>query len=224
MTAVSGFLARRTNEWLDIKADIRTIPNFVNADVFRPGKRSKGAPVIVHVSNFRPVKRSADALRAFYLIRKKRSAKMVFIGDGPEAAAVKQLAARLKVARDVEFLGEERSIHDVLPKASLLLSTSEFEGFGLAPLEAMACGVPVVATAAGGISEVVEHGATGFIVPVGAVEAIAEKAVLVLEDPAGLGAAGRARAREFFSPEKVVGQYERLYEELLSTKSEAANA
>ncbi len=224
---MSGFLARRTREWLDIDTDIRPIPNFVDPAVFRPGKRARGAPVIVHVSNFRPVKRSADALRAFYLVRQKRDAKLVLVGDGPDADGVRQLAKRLRIDKDVEFRGEERDIHSLLPRAAALLSTSEFEGFGLAPLEAMACGVPVVATDAGGISEVVRDGTTGFVTQVGAVEALAEKLRLLLDDrslAAKMGAAGRARACDEFRPEAVVPRYERLYEELLGTRSEAAHA
>jgi N-acetyl-alpha-D-glucosaminyl L-malate synthase BshA len=223
VTAVSGFLRQRTMEWLDDVPDkIRVIPNFVDTDVFRPAKRRAEA-LVVHVSNFRPVKRSADALRAFYLVRKKRPAKMLFIGDGPEAAAVKTLAKKLRVADDVEFRGEDRDVQAVIAKSRVLVSTSEFEGFGLAPLEAMSCGVPVVATDSGGVREVVSDDC-GFVVPVGSVEALAEKMRAVLDDGAlarRMGEAGRARAEKHFRPSVVVPRYEETYEE---PSSEAAHA
>ncbi len=215
MTAVSGFLKRRTLEWLDVSKDIRVIPNFVDTDVFRPAKR-RGAPAVVHVSNFRAVKRSADAIRAFCLVRKRRAARLVVIGDGPERPAVEALAKRLRL--DVEFRGEERAIEALLGRASVLLSASEFEGFGLAPLEAMACGAAVVATDAGGISEVL--GDTGLIAPVGDVEALAQRTIEALDRPE-LGAAGRERAIAHFRPEVVVPQYERLYRELLDSREVA---
>ncbi|MBI2933183.1 MAG: N-acetyl-alpha-D-glucosaminyl L-malate synthase BshA [Planctomycetes bacterium] len=227
VTAVSEFLRGRTQSSLEAAADIRVIPNFVDTDHFKPGRHLHDVPIIVHVSNFRPVKRSADALRAFSLARRKRPARMLFVGDGPEAPAVKELARRLGVADDVQFGGEDRDIEGVLSQASVLLSTSEFEGFGLASLEAMACEVPVVATNAGGLPEVVADGQTGFLVPVGDVDAMAQRMLDLLDDSTlarRMGEAGRARAHDVFRPEVVVPRYEGLYDELLSSRREAAHA
>jgi len=219
ITAVSSFLRSTTRSWFGIRKPIEVIPNFVDTDRFRPRDRTSGDKgTIVHVSNFRPVKRSLDAIRALGLLRRKVDARLRMIGTGPELDEARALAGKLRVANAVEFLGEEKHIERELARADLLLSTSEFEGFGLAPLEAMACGVPVVATRAGGIAEVVEEGSTGLLVDVGDVEGLAQRMSELLTDGAmarKMGIAARDRAVRVFGTPRVVPKYERLYAKLL---------
>ncbi len=226
VTAVSAFLKSSTEAWLGCGRRIEVIPNFVDPERFRPrARRTPAAPVVVHVSNFRPVKRSLDAVRAFKLLRKRRPARLLLVGLGPEHEEARHLASRLGLEDDVVFRGEVPDIERVLSASDLLLSTSEFEGFGLAPLEAMSCGLPVVATLAGGISEVVVDGTTGRLVPVGDVDALAAAMDEVLGDralAARYGAAGRARAEAEYNPAKILARYEALYERLLTNAAPAA--
>jgi N-acetyl-alpha-D-glucosaminyl L-malate synthase BshA len=212
VSAVSAFLRDKTRAWFGIERPIEVIPNFVDTSRFEPGRPL--GPVLLHISNFRPVKRAADAVRAFYLLRRRREARLVMLGSGPEQGAVRNLAERLGILPDVEFAGEEPDVVPRLRGAALLLSTSEFEGFGMAALEAMACGVPVVATRSGGVSEVTGEGGAHFV-DVGDVEAMAEAAARILGDGAqarAMGEAGRRRAKERFDTSVVVPQYEGLYE------------
>ncbi|MBI4566559.1 MAG: N-acetyl-alpha-D-glucosaminyl L-malate synthase BshA [Planctomycetes bacterium] len=217
VTAVSEFLRGCTQSWFGVQKPIEVIPNFIDPSRFRPRRshRRRRERRIVHVSNFRPVKRSEDALRAFYLVRRRAAARLQMIGTGPELDALRALARRLGIAEHVEFMGESRHIEHVLAQADLLLSTSEFEGFGLAPLEAMSCGLPVVATRAGGIREVVEEGRTGYLTAVGDVEGLAERMIALLDDASlarKFGCEGRARACDLFSRDRVLPRYERVYE------------
>jgi N-acetyl-alpha-D-glucosaminyl L-malate synthase BshA len=211
VTAVSKFLADKTRSWFETSPPIEVIPDFVDTRRFAPGKRR--TRTIVHVSNFRAVKRTADAMRAFYLARRRCEAKLVLVGAGPELESVRELAKKLGVARDVSFVGEEPDVQKRLRGAACLLSTSEFEGFGMAPLEAMACGVPVVTTDSGGVAEVVSE-SCARIAPVGDVEALAGHVAGIVNDPAlgrAMGAAGRRRAEETFDVDRVVPLYESLY-------------
>jgi N-acetyl-alpha-D-glucosaminyl L-malate synthase BshA len=220
VTAVSRFLADRVPTWFSPCPPIEVLPDFVDTRRFSPVP-PKG-PTFVHVSNFRPVKRTADALRAFYLLRRRRKAKLVLVGAGPEEVEVRALAAKLGVARDVRFVGEDPDVARHLKGAAALLSTSEFEGFGMSILEAMACGVPVVTTDSGGVREVVDA-SCAKVVGVGDLEGLAEAAEEVLADPgraAKMGASGRKRAEELFDVDRVVPQYEALYRRVC----EASNA
>ena len=224
VTAVSDALRRRTLAWFGISTPIDVVPNFVDTSRFVPVARGPGIErIVVHVSNFRPVKRSADAVRAFYLLRRRTRAKLWMVGSGPEADPARELAQKLGVAGDVEWLGEDRAIHEILPRADALISTSEFEGFGLAALEAMACGVPVVSTEAGGIAELVEEGVTGHRVPMGDVAALAERLRQVFDAPAMRDAA-RQRAVDRFDTAKVLPMYVALYERVLATRGMAEHA
>ena len=211
VTAVSRFLRDKTPSWFEHCPPIEVIPDFVDTRRFTPIKRRTST--VVHVSNFRAVKRTADAVRAFYLARKKCDAKLVLVGAGPDAKAVRDLAKKLGISRHVTFAGEEPDIQKRLRGAACLLSTSEFEGFGMAPLEAMACGVPVVTTDSGGVTEVVSD-SCARVAPVGDVEALAARVAEIVNDPAlgrSLGEAGRRRAEEMFDVDRVVPQYEALY-------------
>lgn len=213
ITAVSAFLRDKTLSWFDVSPKIEVIPDFVDARRFTPGPGPR-ENTIVHVSNFRPVKRTADAIRAFYLIRRRVPATLVLVGGGPEKEAVRDLAGRLGILSSVRFIGEDPEVETHLQHASLLLSTSEFEGFGMSVLEAMASGVPVVSTESGGVSEVLSE-SCGRTAAVGDVEALAAAAVQILKDgnlARSMGESGRRRAEEMFDVDRVVPQYEALYE------------
>lgn len=225
VTAVSAFLTQVTREWFDIRKPIDVIPNFVDPERFRPvSKRTSGPFRIVHVSNFRPVKRPLDAIKAFCILRLSHDARLKMVGVGPELKAARALARKLGVHPYVEFAGEERNIERVLADSDLLLSTSEFEGFGLAPLEAMAAGLPVVATRAGGIAEVVVEGETGRLAEVGDVEGLATRIRYLIDKPLvarRFGTAGRRRAIRKFGLDRIVPQYERVYERLARREAAA---
>jgi N-acetyl-alpha-D-glucosaminyl L-malate synthase BshA len=218
VTAVSRFLRDKTLAWCDPGRPVEVIPDFVNAARFPAAGLQE--PAIVHVSNFRSVKRSADAVQAFGLVRRRREAKLVLVGTGPELDEVRGLAARLGVDGDVEFAGEEPEVARHLRRARVLLSTSEYEGFGLSVLEAMACGVPVVTTDSGGVREVVTE-ACALTAGIGDVEALAAGCLRLLEDAAlarAMGEAGRRRAVEQFEASVIVPRYEALYERVLGTR------
>jgi len=227
VTAVSAYLREETYRAFGCgECEVRVIPNFISAadyyppadDAFRRRLAPKGHRVLVHVSNFRPVKRVGDVVKIFASVRKELPATLVLVGDGPDRDAAEQHVDGLGLRKDVRFLGKVENVGDVLRGADLFLLPSATESFGLAALEAMACGVPVIASAAGGIPEVVEDGKTGFLAPPGAVTTMAARAVQVLQNAdehARLKQQAADRALDF-SAEKVVPRYEALYEEVLS--------
>lgn len=226
VTAVSRYLANETCRIFG-QCDVEVVPNFINANHYwrRPneGLRASlapsGEPIIMHVSNFRPVKRIADCIHAFAHIKKSIRARLVMCGDGPERERVERLAREYGL--DVLFIGQVPNIADYLSVADLLLLPSETESFGLAALEALACEVPVIATRVGGLPEVVRDGENGYLVSIGDVEAIAVRAVKILADTEQrriMGARGRAWAIEQYNTEHVIPQYIALYERVVSKK------
>jgi N-acetyl-alpha-D-glucosaminyl L-malate synthase BshA len=211
VTAVSRFLRDQTPSWFESLPPIEVIPDFVDTRRFRPSQKRTRS--ILHISNFRPVKRAADAVRAFSLVPRRRGAKLILVGAGPDLEGVRELAKKLGVSRDVQFAGEEPDVARLLRGAACLLSTSEFEGFGMTVLEAMACGVPVVTTNSGGVLEVVTA-ECARTTGIGDVEALARGIGEILEHPElalRMGEAGRRRAEEVFDVDRVVPQYEALY-------------
>jgi N-acetyl-alpha-D-glucosaminyl L-malate synthase BshA len=226
VTAVSNYLRDETYRAFGCTGcDVVVIPNFVWTSEYHPPVngtcRSALAPaghhVVVHVSNFRPIKRVLDVVRVFAGVRREVPATLVFVGDGPDREAARQEADRLKLRGDVRFLGKVDRVAEILRASDVLLLPSESESFGLAALEAMACGVPVVASRVGGIPEVVIEGETGYLAPVGAVDRMTERTLALLRDPElhqRLARQAAARAAEF-SAERIVPQYERLYADLL---------
>ncbi|MEX2157221.1 MAG: N-acetyl-alpha-D-glucosaminyl L-malate synthase BshA [Gemmatimonadales bacterium] len=227
VTAVSAFLREETYRAFGCgTCDVRVIPNFISTadyhpptdDAFRRALAPKGHRVLVHVSNFRTVKRVLDVVRIFAGVRKALPATLVLVGDGPDRDAAEHAVDQLGLRKDVRFLGKVENVGDVLRGGDLFLLPSATESFGLAALEAMACGVPVVASAAGGIPEVVQDGETGVLAPVGDVAGMTERALRILNDPTEHERMRRnaaARALEF-SADRVVPRYEKLYEEVLA--------
>ncbi len=226
VTAVSDWLNKETQKTFQLTRPVRTIYNFWNEDRFNssaPEQRcclaADDEKIIMHISNFRPVKRVTDAVRAFKRITDRVPARLIMVGDGPERMSAVGVARQLGIADRIKFLGTYENIEGILPFADLILQPSEHESFGLVPLEAMACEVPVVATASGGICEVVEHGVTGYLCEVGDTEAMARCAIEILTDrekAISMGRSGRERAWRHFERDMIVNQYEALYNEVFN--------
>jgi N-acetyl-alpha-D-glucosaminyl L-malate synthase BshA len=181
VTAVSQYLNDVTVAEFSVRRPIHVIPNFVDGRLYHPEGASEYArslfdpaeALILHISNFRPVKRIRDVMAIFDRLQRRIPARLVLIGDGPERSLAERLAAKGGFESKTSFLGNVAAIETILPLAKLLLLPSDAESFGLAALEAMACGVPVIGTRAGGLPEVVEDGVSGFLRPVGDVEGVA---------------------------------------------------
>jgi N-acetyl-alpha-D-glucosaminyl L-malate synthase BshA len=230
VTAVSHSLKADTIAALGIQHDIRVIPNFLDCAQYRrrpdPKLRARLCPadrcdaVVLHVSNFRPVKRVDVALEVFRLIRRRVRARFVLVGDGPVRGDIERRVAEYGLSGDVDFAGEQQDIIAWLSSADLLLLPSDQESFGLAALEAMACEVPVVASNVGGLPEIIEDGVTGFVCPPEAAETMADRGIAVLTDPA-LRASITRRAVELvrrrYCHELVVPMYEAAYRDVLGS-------
>ena len=225
VTAVSTHLKDETIRAFGCgSCDIRVIPNFVNLAEYRPatnGDRPTLAPaghkVLTHISNFREVKRVKDVIRVFARVRKAMPATLVMVGDGPDRDEAEREAGTLGVAADVRFLGRLDTVSEILRGSDLFVLPSQTESFGLAALEAMACGSPCVASNAGGLPEVITDGVDGILEPPGSAEAMGRRAVDLLRDPArhaAMRAAAIAKAATF-SSDRVVAEYEALYKEVV---------
>ncbi len=227
VTSISEYLKKRTVEVFDVRTPIAVIPNFVNCDLYhrtpeamqhRPEYAKPSEKILVHLSNFRPVKRLPDVIEIFDRVQKKVPSRLVLIGDGPERSRAEWLAVNKGIHNKVEFLGKQDRIHEKLPVADVMLLPSELESFGLAALEAMACQVVPIATNEGGVPEVIEHGKTGFLAAVGDVDTMANYAIELLSDEARLremGKAARASAQARFCASKIIPMYEQYYREVL---------
>jgi N-acetyl-alpha-D-glucosaminyl L-malate synthase BshA len=224
VTAVSDYLREETYRAFGcVGCHVEVIPNFVNPALYDrrrhvfpiPADVVQGRKVVMHISNFRPVKRVRDVVATFARILRQVPALLVMVGDGPERVEAEAEARELGVSEHVMFLGKIDAVAPLLAGADLFLLTSDKESFGLSALEAMASGVPVVGARAGGLPEVVTDGETGFLCEVGDVEAMAAAGAGLLTDPAAwrrVSDAAAADARARFAEETIVGQYERLYE------------
>jgi L-malate glycosyltransferase len=227
VTCVSAYLRDKTREVFGLDRPLAVIHNFVDTTLFLPDPHStlrehlapRGERILVHLSNFRPVKRVPDAVRAFALLRARLPAKLVLIGDGQDRPEALHLARSLGVGPDVIPLGKQDDVATLLAAADLLLLPSGEEAFGLAALEGLSCGVPVIGTAVGGVPEVVRDGESGFLLPVGDTAGMAEAAHSLLANPSRLTAfrtAARRTAVERFDTRLIVPQYEAHYREILA--------
>jgi N-acetyl-alpha-D-glucosaminyl L-malate synthase BshA len=228
VTAVSEYLRTVTLRELNIQRSVEVIPNFVNCDVFQPadasGRRSEfasqGEPILVHLSNFRPVKRVTDVVDIFATVRAEIPAKLLMIGDGPERTIAEWLVREKGLMKDVYFLGKQNQVQELLNCADVLLLPSEIESFGLAALEGMACGVPAVCSEVGGLPEVIRNGVEGFLVPGHDVKTMAARALEIVTNPhrrERMGIAARERASTTFCSQKIIPLYEDLYRRILAS-------
>lgn len=232
ITAVSNSLREQAHNTLDIKQDIQMIYNFIDPKEYKRSCQKdlkiqlgleENVPVLIHTSNFRPVKRIGDLIDVFKGIRQAMKAKLLLIGDGPERCMASRKVKEEGLEEDVLFLGKQNNVIDLLAIADLFLLPSEKESFGLAALEAMACEVPVIASKTGGLPELVKDGHTGYLSDVGDVEKMTKDALELLKSPDVLRRFrknARKRAVEEFSADRIVEQYIALYQQLLDRNDE----
>lgn len=227
VTAVSRFLREKTLINYQIKKDIQVIPNFVDINKYqriivgevRKHLATDDEKILIHVSNFRIVKRVQDVIRIFNLVRKKVRSKLLLVGDGPERSNCEQLAHELQIFEYVIFLGKQIELVPILSAADIFLIPSQSESFGLSALEAMACELPVISSSVGGLPELIAHGETGYIAEIGDVERMAKYTIELLTNDIKyklFASASRRRAVEMFNAEKIVDQYEHYYQQVLS--------
>lgn len=229
VTAVSNSLIAQTHEVIEPNKEIIPVYNFIDERVYRKVdashlKRefaiSNDEKVIIHVSNFRGVKRVTDVVKAFKYISEQIPARLLLVGDGPEMSKVTKLVDELQLRRKVLFLGKQENLEELYSLSDLMLLLSEKESFGLVALEAMACGVPVIGTNVGGIPEVIVPGETGFICELGDVEDIATHSVMILSDEkkhAQFSKNSISRVRDYFRADIIVDQYVEIYKSILET-------
>ena len=228
VTAISSYLKDRTQQAFGVTEPIEVIRNFVNCDFYvakpeliaemRPQYASADEKLLVHLSNFRPVKRIADVVKVFARVAEAMPARLMLIGDGPDRSTAEYLARKLGVRDRVHFLGKQDNVNELLPVADLMLMPSEMESFGLAALESMACRVPAIATRVGGVPELIEDGTNGILCEVGDVDAMSLAAMDLLGDPEWLEAmraAARKTAQDHFCASTIISLYENYYGRVL---------
>ena len=229
VTAVSKFLKDKTISSYSVEKDIEVIPNFIDTEkykrkteesstCFRGNIANKDEKILIHVSNFRPVKRVPDVIKIFSIVRKTLPAKLILVGDGPERSECERLCRELGITEYVKFMGKQDSLPEILSIADLFIMPSQSESFGLSALEAMSCEVPVISSSVGGLPELNLHGKTGYIAEFGDVERMAKYAIELLSNEKKYQLFQKnARARaEIFKDEKIIGDYEKFYEKILS--------
>ncbi len=228
VTAISAHLRERTETAFSISNPIEVIRNFVNCDVYvrdpekvaalRPLYAAAEERLLVHLSNFRPVKRVQDAVEVFARVAREIPARLMLIGDGPDRSLAEHLARQHRVQDRIHFLGKQDNVSELLPLADLMVMPSEMESFGLAALEAMACSVPTIGTRVGGVPELIEDGVNGCLFAVGDVDGMTQAALALLRDTERLRSMatnGRRTAQDHFCASRVIPLYERYYEEVL---------
>ncbi len=229
LTTVSKYIYDRTYESFGIKKPIKIIPNFVDITRFKPDQEgcdrsefaSPDEKIIIHMSNYRPVKNADDVVRTFGIVNERIPSKLILVGDGPEAPNVLSLAEGMGLKEKTIFLGEQDMVESVLCKADLFLLPSASEGFGLAALEALACGVPVVGSIVGGLPELVTDDEVGYLEPIGDVEAMAKKSIEILSNDElrqSLSKNARRLTVEKFDTRDIVKEYYQFYEEVLGNE------
>lgn len=239
VTAISSYLKDETVKHFGITRSIDVVTNFVNCDVYMPIKDEAARAVararlarpdeaiLMHLSNFRPVKRVMDVVKVFALVAREVPARLLLVGDGPDRSTAEWLAHDLQIHDKIHFMGKQERVNELLPLADLMLMPSALESFGLAALEAMACKVPSIATRVGGVPELIDDGITGLLYSVGDVEAMAAGALGLIKNRDRLQAmrdAGRKTAQKRFCSSLVVPQYVKYYESVLNGRPMAAAA
>jgi len=225
VTTVSDYLKDETIRMFDPKKEITVIPNFVDTSLFCRSPKQEireqlgigNEKVIIHISNFRPVKCIGDIIRIFHAVSKQSDALLLLVGDGPERSEAETLVRQFGIMDRVRFLGKLVDIVPLLSIADLMLMPSNAESFGLAALEAMACGVPVVATMAGGFPEFIVSGRHGYLLSPGDIEGMTEKSLLLLSDNTHWldSSAACVRQAKRYETTLLVEQYEGYYRRLL---------
>ncbi len=229
VTTISDYLREKTVQEFGIQRPIAVVPNFVNCDLYMPLPAAEKAAararyaqpeekLLVHLSNFRPVKRVGDVVQIFARVAKELPAHLLLVGDGPERSNAEYTVHSLGLQDRVHFLGKQDEVHRLLPLADLMLMPSELEAFGLAALEAAACRVPTVSTRQGGVPELITDGVNGRLLPVGDVEGMALAAVELLRDETELdrmAGAARKDAQDRFCTTRIIPQYEAFYESVI---------
>ena len=227
ITSISDYLRVQTEQVFGVTNEIRVIKNFVNCELYRPDHAKAGAAdyspagekLLIHLSNFRPVKRVLDCIRILAEVRKTVPAHLLMVGDGPDRGPAEHLARTLKVDRHVSFMGKQNHVERLIPMAHVLLMPSETEAFGLVALEAMACGVAPVATRVGGVPELVTDGEDGYLEAVGDIAAQAARVAALLMDDSlhyRMANAGRRHATDRFCTDRIIPQYEKYYEDVMA--------
>jgi len=226
ITSISEYLRRETVNVFGVANEIRVIQNFVNCELYHPDNEKTGATqyapagekLLIHVSNFRPVKRVADCVRILARVREAVPAHLLMVGDGPDRGPAEHLARELNVDRHISFLGKQNHVERLIPLAHVLLMPSQLESFGLVALEAMACGVVPVATRVGGVPELITDGEDGFLEPPGDIDAQAARVVALLSDDNlqyRMAKTGRWNAAERYCPDKIIPLYEKFYRQVV---------
>src|SRR5438094_6551798 len=229
VTAISEYLRKVTQDELGVQRPVQVIPNFVNCDVFQPADgrcrredfAKQGEKILVHLSNFRPIKRVPDVVDIFELVRREIPAKLLMIGDGPDRVIAEWMVREKGLTKDMVFLGKQNQVQMLLNCADVLLLPSDLESFGLAALEGMACGVPAVCSKVGGLPEVIRDGVEGYLVAARDVKGMAARALEILTDSGlreRMGRAARERALLDFCSTKIIPRYEKLYKELIESQ------
>jgi N-acetyl-alpha-D-glucosaminyl L-malate synthase BshA len=235
VTAISNYLRDRTVREFEIKRPIEVIPNFVNCDLYKRSNDEamreqwapNGEPILMHLSNFRPVKRITDVIEIFALVRENTPAKLVMMGDGPDRGAAEYTVRKKCLSKDVFFLGKQDRVQEKLGLADVFLLPSDEESFGLAALEAMACEVPVIATKVGGLPEVVTNGVDGYLISPRDIAAGAKYTLEILTLPdrgRQMGQRARVNAKAKYCSNDVIPQYEAYYQKVLNATGAAARA
>lgn len=231
VTSISEYLKEKTLQDFDVTREIAVVPNFVNCNVYKPCRDEEtraeqrarfarpGEALLIHLSNFRPVKRVVDVVKVFAQVSREVPAQLLLVGDGPDRSAAEWLAHDLGIHSRIHFLGKQERVNELLPLADLMIMPSEMESFGLAALEGMACKVPSIATRVGGVPELIEDGMNGMLFKVGDVDGMAQEAIALLSDNARLEemrTASRKTAQKRFCSTLVLPQYVEFYEGLLA--------
>ena len=228
VTAVSRFLKEKTITNYNVNKDIKVIYNFIDTDLYNESSQCclrrelapLGEKILIHTSNFRPVKRVPDTIRIFNKVKEQIPSKLVLIGDGPDRSECERLVREFNLTEDVVFLGKQDSLEEILPVADVFLIPSQSESFGLAALEAMGCGLPVVSSSVGGLPELVHHNETGYVAELGDVDRMAKYTIDLLTKEKKykkFSANSRKRAIELFDKDIIIPQYLDFYEEILNS-------